>query len=198
MAATIDGTKGYGFDAYVDALVKAGFEAAMARIKEIPQPLTKIQLTGEPECIQLNTLVLEGEGDSVELEIAPPKTRIPEQSDDANEGPVLRQFAKRHGLDLDDDEAPSWGDMYKLPWCVLLHEQITGVQALAEMLTKAGIEIAEDCECGVGDHDNFWEPSEGFDEMAHEEIAALPEDQQADFAAVCYESKAKQQWLLNG
>ncbi len=194
---TFDAKNGYRIDAYVDGVVKAAFKAAMAKKKKIPQPLTSIKLGGMPDEVQLNVLILEGEGETLELEVTPPKTKIPGHIDD-DTGAPLRQFAKKHGLDEDDDEAPNWGDMYKLPWCALIHEQILGVTALAKMPAEAGIKVAKGCKLGAGESDNFWEAGDRFDEKAREEIAALVEDQQADFAALCFESPAKQRWLVTG
>jgi hypothetical protein len=121
---------------------------------------------------------------------------VPGHVDLGDESGVLQKFCSLHALAEDDDTVPSWGDMYKLPWCVLIHEQIDAAQTIATGLEKAGHKLAKKCKIGVGEDDNFWQSMSSFAARSKEEVAALPEAQQADFAAVCFRSPEKQKWLL--
>jgi len=188
----MDGKKGYRFDAYADSVVKAALAAIAKNKKALPSPIENIKLAGMQGEIQLNALILEGVGEPVTFELSVPKTRVPSHCDFI-EDDLLERFGKRHGLG--EDEIPSWGDMYKLPWCALLHEQIGAAQAIAAGLKKHAT-LSKKCKVGVGEDDNFWESQASFARMAREEIAALPKEQQADFAALCFQDGKKQRWLV--
>jgi hypothetical protein len=193
-AKTFDGKKGYRFDAYADSVVKAALAAIQKNKKSLPSPIENVKLAGFQGEIQLNALVLEGVGEPVTFELDVPKTRVPGHCDFI-EDDLLEKFGARHGLE--EDEIPSWGDMFKLPWCALLHEQIGAAQAIAAGLKKHGT-VAKKCKVGVGEDDNFWDSQASFARKSREEIAALPSDQQADFAAICFEDPKKQRWLVKG
>lgn len=193
--ASFDGKKGYRFDAYAHSVVTAALAALKKNKKALPSPIERVKLAGFQGEIQLNTLVLEGVGAPLELRFDVPATLVPAHCDFV-EGDLLARFAKLHGLD--DGETPSWGDMFELPWCVLLHEQIGAVQAIAAGLKKQEATLAKNCKLGVGEDDNFWESRDSFARRSRDNVAALPREQQADFAAICFESPRKQQWLLKG
>jgi hypothetical protein len=185
---------GYRFDAHADAIVKV----ALAKLRKatLPEPIEQVKLGGMPEMVELSVIVIEGQGDTVEIELALPKSKVPQHVDTTGGDQVLPKFYKLHQLDVADDEAPSWGDMFKLPWCVLIHEQIGAAHEIVAALKKQGKKLAANLKVGVGEYDNFWQLRDGFDDIARGELAALPEDQQADFAAVCFESPKKRRWLL--
>ncbi|MEZ4365168.1 MAG: hypothetical protein R2939_02630 [Kofleriaceae bacterium] len=185
------GKQGYRFERYVASIVDAALAAAKGA--QLPSPIEQVKLGGMPEEVQLNVLLIEGVGDPVELELDVPASKVPLHVDLADEDTVLPAFAKLHGLA--DGEGPSWGDLYQLPWCVLLHEQIRGAEAIARGLAEQGAVLAPDCRIGVGDYDNFWDSAESFERRSRTEFAALPEAQQADLAAVCFEDPDKQAWL---
>lgn len=186
------GKDGYRFEAYTAAVTKAALAAA--KKATLPSPIERVKLGGMQGEVQLNWLLIEGVGDPVQLELAVPRSKLPVHVDLVGGEQPLATFAKRHALE--DDEIPSWGDMYKLPWCVLLHEQILAAEAIAAGLAKQGHKLAKRCRIGVGEDDTFWESTKSFERMARSEVAAMPEPQQADFAAVCFEDPKKQRWLL--
>ena len=191
-APPIDGKKGYRFDAYADSVVKAALAAIQKNKKKLPSPIENVKLGGFQGEIQLNALIVEGVGEPLTLELSVPKTLVPAHCDFI-EDDLLAKFGQRH--ELGEDEIPSWGDMFKLPWCALLHEQIGAAFAIAEGLKKQGAALSKKCKVGVGEDDNFWESQASFARMSREEVAALPREQQADFAAICFEDPKKQRWL---
>lgn len=191
--ASFDGKEGYRFEVYAESVVAAALAALKKHKKPLPSPIESVKLGGYQGEIQLNALMLEGVGEPVTLMLDVPDTLVPAHCDFI-EDDLLEQFAKRH--DLSEDEVPSWGDMFKLPWCVLLHEQLGAVQAIAAGLKKQGATLAKNCKLGVGEDDNFWDSQGSFARRARDEVAALPREQQADFAALCFESPKKQRWLL--
>lgn len=182
---------GYRFDTYGASVVKAALAAVKKSKHELPSPIESIKLAGMQGSIQLETLVLEGVGETVELELAVPKSKVPSHIDDLD-GVVLEKFAKLHGLDAsNDEEVPSWGDMYKLPWCALIHEQVSAAEAIAAGLKKQGHKLAKGFKAGAGEDDNFWESTESFARKTKSELGALPKAHQADFLAVCFEKRKK-------
>lgn len=186
-----DPREGYRFDTYAESLVKAALAAVKKAKEPLPSPIESIKLAGHQGSIQLETLVLEGEGETVELQLAVPRSRVPTHIDDVDGG-VIAKFARLHGLDPEnEEEVPSWGDMYKLPWCALIHEQVAAAEAIAQGLKKQGHKLAKGCETGAGEDDNFWESAASFARMARSELTALPKAQQADFLAVCFEKRKK-------
>lgn len=191
------GTDGYRFETYVAAITKAALAQAKKHKKRMPSPIEQVKLGGMQGDVQLNVLLIEGVGEPVELALSVPKSRVPAHVDLTDDDKVLPKFTRLHGLgsDGDDDEVPMWGDMFKLPWCVLLHEQIVAAQAIADALKKQGFKLAKGCKVGVGEDDNFFQSARSFEKMSRQEVAALPEAQQADFAAVCFQDAKKQRWL---
>ncbi|HEY5936742.1 MAG TPA: hypothetical protein VIU61_18970, partial [Kofleriaceae bacterium] len=186
------GKDGFRFEAYAAAVTKAALAAA--KKEALPSPIERVKLGGMQGEVQLNWLLIEGVGEPVQIQLAVPRSKLPLHVDLSGGEQPLASFAKRHGLE--DDEIPRWGDMYKLPWCVLLHEQILAAEAIAAGLAKQGHKLAKRCKVGVGEDDNFWESTKSFERMARSEVTAMPEVQQADFAAVCFEDPKKQRWLL--
>lgn len=189
------GADGYRFDAYCAAVVKAALAAAKKQLESLPSPIQSIKLGGHQGEVQLNALIIEGLGAPVVIEFAPGKTKVPTHVDELDGDRVLPGWVKRAGLGEDDD-VPSWGDMYELPWCALIGEQILAVEEIAAGLKKLGCKLSKDCQLGVGEDDNFWTADDGFDAKTREGIAALPKEHQANFAAVCFESAKKQKSVL--
>jgi hypothetical protein len=107
---------------------------------------------------------------------------VPEHIDLLDDN-LLAKFGERHGLDA--SEVPEWGDMYELPWCLLLSEQIAAVDRIVAGLRAQEHHVAAACAAGVGDDDSFWDSAETFRRMARDAVAAMPAGQQADFAALC-------------
>ncbi|MFT3707348.1 MAG: hypothetical protein QM817_06740 [Archangium sp.] len=189
------GKEGYGFDTYAASVVKAALAATRKAKAKLPSPIERVKLAGFQGEIQLNALVIEGVGETVELELSIPRNRVPSHIDMV-EDDRLAKFAKRHGLEEGTDDVPSWGDMYELPWCALIDVQIEAVEAIAEGLKKQGAKLAKNCRCGVGEDDNFWTSGDGFTRKAKSGVKALAKRMQADFAAVCFEDPKRQKTLL--
>ncbi|HEX4478588.1 MAG TPA: hypothetical protein VH142_26080, partial [Polyangiaceae bacterium] len=180
---TFDAARGFRFDVHRAALVKAALAALKG--KKLPAPIEELRLTGMPEMIRLEGLVLEGEGDTIELMLKLPKDAIPGHSDDSADDEILSKF-----------ENVSWGDIYELPWCVLVHEQIAAAHEIASALKKQKIQFAEDCKISVGAYDSSWDDVDEFEKRSRDNVAALLEEEQAAFAAACFEDPKRQRWLL--
>lgn len=193
--AKFDGKNGYRFDAYCAAVVKAALAGAKKQLESLPSPIQSVKLGGHQGQVQLNALLIEGLGEPVAIEFDPGKTKVPTHCDELDDDRVLERWVKTSGLGEDDD-VPSWGDMYELPWCALISEQISAVEAIAAGLKKLGCKLSKDCKLGVGEYDNFWTEDDGFDAKTREGIAALPKEHQANFAAVCFENAKKQKAVL--
>lgn len=195
--AAFDPMKGYGFDRYAAALVKNALAAVKKRARKLPSPIGEVKLTGRDDGdIALSCILLEGGGEEAAIEFALPRAEIPSHIDLCEEEDrVLPRFAKLHGLERGGD-LPAWGDDYQLPSCVLTHEHIAAARAIAAGMREMGLELGEDCRVGVGGHDSFEDELEHYAALAREGVLGLPEDQQADFAALCFVDPGKQAWLL--
>ncbi|MFZ5442218.1 MAG: hypothetical protein ACOZQL_19575 [Myxococcota bacterium] len=178
------GKQGYRFDVYAATVVKAALAATKRTKQPLPSPIECVKLGGMQGQIRLETLILEGVGETVTLELSVPKTRVPEHCEEVD-GALLQRFAARHGLE--PDEVPRWGDLFELPWCALLAVQIEAAGEVAAGLKKQGHTLSKRCKVGVGEDDNFFDSAESFYRMTKRELDGLPKAQQADLLNVCFE-----------
>ncbi|HEY1547568.1 MAG TPA: hypothetical protein VGG28_07105 [Kofleriaceae bacterium] len=181
--------QGFRFDAHRAALVKAALAALKGR--PLPAPITQLKLTGQPEMIRLDGLVIEGRGDAIELRLSLPADKIPGHSDDSGGDEVLARFHAAHGT-----HEPTWGDTNGLPWCVLIHEQLAAAHEIVDALKQQGVKLAKTCKVGVGAYDSFWQDDDKLARMSLASVAAMPRARRADFAVLCFESPDRQRWLL--
>ena len=209
------GAHGYRFDTYVAAMTRQMLEELLARRDEIPQPVRKLHWTGHQGYNELMYLAINEEEWPDDFGV---ETSIPVNCEWPEEDKVMLRFLRVHGERIeteseeegdddsrDEDEEKvekyeqienfEWSDRFELPACALIHEQLLGLQWLADELRRAGIQISDDCKVVVGDEDNEWED---FGDTVLENFAGLPEAWHDDVAAMFYESLQRQAWLKGG
>lgn len=209
------GAHGYRFDAYVAAMTRQMLEELLARRDGIPQPVRKLHWTGHQGYNELAYLAINGQEWPDDFGV---ETSIPVNCEWPEEDKVMLRFLRVHGgrieaesgEDGDDDSRHEdaedaveygqignfkWGDRFQLPACALIHEQLLGLQWLADELRRAGIQVGDGCTLVVGDGDNEWED---FGDTVLESFAGLPEAWHDDVAAMFYESPQRQAWLKGG
>jgi hypothetical protein len=198
-APSFDAKAGYQLEKYREALWRAALKATLAARAQLPTPIRSLKLGHMNEQITLAFVIVQGRSEEyAEIELAAPRTRLPDSISASGEDPLLRRFYRSFGEDPDapSDNLPAWGDVYALPWCLVIHEQLGAVERLAAELRKAGVELARDCKLGVGEGDSFWSARDGFTRMTRERLAPLTAAQKGHFAKLCYESPERQRWLL--
>ncbi len=184
---------GYRFDVYCASVTRAALAAAKKALRQLPSPIERVKLAGFQGEVQLNVLVLEGVGKPATFRLAVPASTVPDHVDSGDTG-VLAKLGEAH--QLSEDELPSWGDAFRLPWCVLIEAQLRAAHEIAKGLETLGCSLSEDLRVGVGEDDNFWTTDDGFEDMVRDEVSALPTAVQADFAVLCFEDVKRQRALL--
>lgn len=188
------GPDGYRMDVYAEGLFADAVEVLAD--EDVPSPIESITFASPSDsAILLPYLVITGGGDSMEYELAPPDTLIPESFDWTDDDDVLRRFREVHALDDEEQEDLRWGDAYSLPGCVLHYEHLLVAERLVQHLRAQGHAVAANITLGTEDAPMF-NPRDALEAMCRDNVADLLPQQRADLAAMLYESPAKQRWLL--
>jgi hypothetical protein len=195
-ARYFSGKDGYRMDVYAEALLAAALKATAEATLPSPIETLVFAAPGSDGTILLPYLSVEGGGESLEIEIATPETRIPVHVDLEDDDEILQRFHELHELDEEDRERVCWGDTMQLPHCVFIYEHHLVAERLRDALRARGIEFTPNAIVGTT-KDPILEPRRRLEAMCREGMLELLPEQRADMAAVLYESPEKQRWLLD-
>ncbi len=206
--------RSYCMEDYARGVLEAA-SSALDPFPALPGALQSLRLAGTQGQIRISAVVLESEGRGhVEVEIADPDTSIPNHVDDAPKDSLLNGFLERHRLgpyamlSAEDKlrirygkgEAPEapvgWDDLYGLPRAVLVHELLLAAQVLLDRVRKKGVSVAEGCEAGTAEHDNFESDPETLGYWIGVGLSKLTPAQRREVAQLCFGSDEKRAWLL--
>lgn len=198
---------GFDIDDYVKTLNRNCLKVIKKHLQNIEQPINYLKFYHDDLCFDIERILIGREHQYLDLELPEIQSNLPHHVDfmwHAGGPPpkqvkqeggniIFAEFLQRHDVDLDDDSLPSW------PHTLYTHEILLLGENIKDALTQDGIEVEQDCYICIGDHDSGRDNREAYEYYVKQELEVLIDNPKMlkDYAAICFHSKKKRNWLID-